>query len=289
MSDSAASLHDKGQLVPSLSGPGRYGAPVRWDPQQYQRYGDERSRPFLELLTRVEVARADAPDPSYVVDLGCGPGPLTRLLAETWPAATVVGVDSSTEMIAAAQQLPVTPGLTFVVGDIATWQPDRPVDVLVANAALHWVPGHVDLFPRFADVLPAGGVFAFQVPDNFTEPSHTLLLDLRTSKRWREKLGDGADRTAGVDRPETYLTALVDAGLDADVRQTTYLHVLHGDDAVLEWVKGTALRPVLSLLDDGDGDEFVADYAAALRAAYPKQDFGTVFPFRRTFAVGRKG
>ena len=261
---------------------------VRWDPAQYQRYGDERSRAFLELLTRVVVARADVPDPSYVVDLGCGPGPLTRLLAETWPTAVVLGVDSSTEMIASAEQLPVSPGLRFVVGDIATWQPDRPVDVLVANAALHWVPDHVDLFPRFADALSAGGVFAFQVPDNFTEPSHTLLLDLRTSPRWRERLGEGADRTAGVERPERYLTALVDAGLDADVWQTSYLHVLPGDDAVLEWVKGTALRPVLSLLDGADRDEFVADYAAALREAYPKHDFGTVFPFRRTFAVGRR-
>lgn len=262
---------------------------VRWDPAQYQRYGDERSRAFLELLLRIDAARIGAGDPSYVVDLGCGPGPLTRLLADRWPSAHVVGVDSSPDMIEAAKEYAIDGRLEFVVGDIAAWQTDRPVDVLVANAAFHWVPGHVDLVPRFAAALTDGGVLAFQVPDNFTEPSHTLLLDLRQSPRWRERLGAGADRTAGVERPERYLTALVDAGLDADVWQTSYLHVLQGDDAVLEWVKGTALRPVLSLLDGADRDEFVADYAAALRATYPKQGFGTVFPFRRTFVVGRKG
>jgi trans-aconitate 2-methyltransferase len=163
------------------------------------------------------------------------------------------------------------------------------VDVVVANAALHWVPGHVDLLGQFAQWLRPGGALAFQVPDNFTEPSHTLLHDLRTSPRWREQLGEGADRTAGVERPERYLTALVDAGLDPDVWQTSYLHVLAGDDAVLEWVRGTALRPVLTLLDDPhDRDEFLASYAEALRTAYPREPFGTLFPFRRTFAVGHR-
>jgi trans-aconitate 2-methyltransferase len=261
---------------------------VRWDPEQYQRFGDERGRPFLELLARIDAARGTAEGPSYVVDLGCGPGPLTRLLADRWPTATVCGVDSSAEMIESAQEHAIDGRLSFAVGDIATWQADRPVDVLVANAALHWVPDHLALFPRIAGALAPGGVFAFQVPDNFTEPSHTLLLDLRTSPRWRDRLGEGADRTAGVERPERYLEALVAAGLDADVWQTSYLHVLPGENAVLEWVKGTALRPVLSLLDGSDRDEFETEYGAALRAVYPRQPFGTVFPFRRTFAVARR-
>lgn len=256
---------------------------VRWDPTQYQKYGDERSRPFIELIARVGVT-----DPSYVVDLGCGPGTLTRLLAERWTHAQILGVDSSPDMIADAQQHAIPNRLAFVEGDLATWRAAQPVDVLVANAALHWVPGHIDLLPRFADALAPGGALAFQVPDNFTEPSHTLLLDLRLSPRWRDQLGEGADRTAGVERPERYLRALADAGLDGDVWQTSYLHVLPGDDAVLEWVKGTALRPVLSKLDGADRDEFLEDYAAALREAYPPQPFGTVFPFRRTFAVARR-
>lgn len=259
---------------------------LTWDPKQYVRYADQRNRPFLELLARIDVALVG--DPSSVIDLGCGPGPLTRLLADRWPGATVRGVDSSPDMVESAQEHAIAGRLDFVLGDISAWQSDRPVDVLVSNAALHWVPGHLDLLSRFAKALSPGGVLAFQVPDNFTEPSHTLLVDLRRSSRWRDQLGEGADRGAGVDRPERYLAALVDAGLDADVWQSEYLHVLQGDDAVLEWTKGTALRPVLSKLEGADRDEFLAEYAAALRAAYPPQPFGTVFPFRRTFAVARR-
>jgi trans-aconitate 2-methyltransferase len=265
---------------------------VRWDPDVYNRYADERGRPFLELLSRVRVdAAAD------VVDLGCGPGSLTALLGSRWPEADVTGVDSSAEMIAAAgspgserpgSERPGSERLRFVVGDLALWEPAGEVDVVVANAALHWVPGHVDLLARFASWLRPGGALAFQVPDNFTEPSHTLLHDLRVSPRWRERLGDGADRSAGVERPDRYLRALVDAGLDPDVWQTEYLHVLPGDDAVLDWVRGTALRPVLSVLDSAEQEEFVGSYAEALRAAYPRDAFGTVFSFRRTFAVAHR-
>jgi trans-aconitate 2-methyltransferase len=256
---------------------------VSWDPKQYGRYADERARPFVELLARVDIA------PDRVVDLGCGPGDQTATLLDRWPAARITGIDSSPEMIDAARERAVPGKLDFAVGDIRSWVADEPVDLVVANAALHWVPGHVDLLAALAAALNPGGMLAFQVPDNFTEPSHTLLRDLRQSDRWRAQLGEGADRGAGVERPERYLRALVDAGLDPDVWQTEYLHVLPGEDAVLEWVKGTALRPVLTALtDDADRDEFLASYAAALRAVYPQQDFGTVFPFRRTFAVGRK-
>jgi trans-aconitate 2-methyltransferase len=255
---------------------------VRWEPAVYARYADERGRPFVELLTRVRFESATA-----VVDLGCGPGNLTAMLAQRWPEADIVGVDSSAEMVAAAGEY-ATERLRFVHADLAEWKPDGPVDVVVANAALHWVPGHVDLLAAFASWLRPGGALAFQVPDNFTEASHTLLHDLRASSRWRDRLAAGADRSAGVERPERYLRALVDAGLDADVWQTEYLHVLPGEDAVLNWVRGTALRPVLSALDADDQEEFVASYAQQLRAAYPKQEFGTVFPFRRTFAVGHR-
>ena len=204
---------------------------LRWDPSQYSRYGDERSRAFFELLARVTVD-----DPAAVVDLGCGPGELTATLLQRWPRARVIGVDSSPEMVAAAQEHEIEGRLSFVHADVGEWTPDGPIDLIVANAVLHWVPGHVDLLSRFASWLSPGGVLAFQVPDNFGEPSHTLLRDLRTSPRWGSRLGDDADRSAGVERPETYLRALLEAGLAPDVWQTSYLHVLTGDDAVLEWV-----------------------------------------------------
>ena len=255
---------------------------LRWDPVQYTMYGDERSRPFFELLARVDVD-----DPAAVVDLGCGPGGLTATLLRRWPRARIVGVDSSADMVAAAREHEIDGRLSFVHAEAGEWTPDGPVDVVVANALLQWVPGHVDLFARFGSWLRPGGVFALQVPDNFGEPSHTLLRDLRTSPRWAAQLGADADRAAGVERPETYLRALLDAGLEPDVWQTSYLHVLAGDDPVLEWVKGTALRPVLyALASEQEREEFLAEYAVALRAAYPPQPWGTVFPFRRTFAVG---
>ena len=257
---------------------------MRWDPSQYLRYADLRGRPFVELTARI-----GAESPSYVVDLGCGTGELTAMLAERWPAATVIGSDSSPEMIATAQQHAIPGRLSFAVEDLRSWKPQQPVDVLTANAVLQWVPGHLNVIEELVRSLAPGGWLAFQVPDNFDEPSHTLLRDLRLSPRWRDALGEGADRTAGVERPGTYLRKLLELGLDVDVWQTTYEQVLQGDDAVLEWVKGTALRPVLSLLeDDGERQAFLDEYAAALRDAYPPESFGTLFPFRRTFAVAQR-
>jgi trans-aconitate 2-methyltransferase len=256
-----------------------------WDPQQYLRYADERSRSFVELLARVQ---ADAP--ASVVDLGCGPGTLTRTLADRWPNATIVGVDSSAEMIdAAAEPSGGFSRLTYVCADLRDWQPVGTPDVVVANAVLQWVPGHLDLISRIAGWLAPGGTFAFQVPANFDAPSHNLIRELRTSARWRDRLGEDADREAGVAEPDVYLAALVAAGLEPDVWQTTYLHVLQGDDPVLNWVKGTALRPVLTALegDQAATAEFLSECGAALADAYPPGPAGTVFPFRRTFAVGR--
>src|SRR3954447_6009387 len=257
---------------------------MRWDPRQYARYADERARPFFELLARVDID-----DPADVVDLGCGPGGLTATFVEGWPAAVVVGVDSSAEMVDAAAEHAVPGRLSFVHADVATWQPAGPVDLIVANAVFQWVPAHLELLPRIVSWLRPDGVLAFQVPDNFDEPSHTLLRDLRTSTRWRDQVGEGADRGVGVERPETYLETLLGLGLTADVWQTTYLHVLAGEDAVLEWVKGTALRPVLSALgSDEDRQAFVEEYANTLRSAYPPRPWGTLFTFGRAFAVPRR-
>jgi trans-aconitate 2-methyltransferase len=262
------------------------GAAPGWDPGQYLRYADERGRPFADLLARIPVA-----DARTVVDLGCGPGTLTRGLIDIWPQAVIIGVDSSADMIDAAAEHEVTGRLDFVQGDAQDWQPAGPVDVVIANAVLHWVPGHLGLIGRIAQWLTPGGVFAFQVPDNFTFPSHLVIRDLRLSAKWRDRLGAGADRQAGVESAEAYLGAMLEAGLDPDVWSTTYLHVLTGDDAVLEWVKGTALRPVLTALaDDPEASaDFLAECGEQLRAAYPPGPHGTVFPFRRIFAIGRAG
>jgi trans-aconitate 2-methyltransferase len=264
-----------GDAAPTLS-----QVTVPWDPDQYLRYENERERPFGELLARVV-----HPGAHQIVDLGCGPGTTTARLLERWPDAHILGIDGSTEMIARAQALAVPGRLEFRAGDLREWSPDRPVDVLLTSATLQWVPDHEFLFPRFIESLAPGGVFAFQVPGNFAEPSHTLLYELARSDRWEAQLGQLV-RPKPVLEPSGYLSALLATGAQADVWETTYLQVLHGPDAVLEWVRGTALRPFLAALDGPDSDAFLRAYGALLRAAYPLDAQGrTVFPFRRIFAV----
>lgn len=250
----------------------------RWDPEVYLRYADERGRPFTELLARI-----DAQHPELVVDLGCGTGNLTALLKQRWPEAEVYGIDASAEMVASADP---SSGVEYAEVDVRSWEPPRPVDVLVSNAMLQWVPGHVDLLPRLVGFVSGGGWLAFQVPGNFEAPSHALRRDLERDPRF-------APHLSGVTGPDafgaaTYLAALADLGLVVDAWETTYVHVLHGPDPVFEWVVGTGARPTLQALPEELRPEFEDEYRRALRSAYPAQPWGTVLPFRRIFVVARK-
>jgi len=254
---------------------------VQWDPEQYARYRDERARPFFDLIDQIGAAA-----PFMVVDLGCGSGQLTAALAERWPGAVVRGVDSSAEMIEAASKL-ARPSLSFALGEAGQFSANG-VDVLVSNALLQWVPGHISLLQRWASELNPGGWIAFQVPSNFGGRSHTLMRELAESPHWRDRLGTvlrGIDAVAG---PDQYLEALAVCGLEVNVWQTVYMHVLQGDNPVLDWVRGTALRPVMQALTEEELVEFEATYSELLRTAYPKRSFGTVFPFPRTFVVAHK-
>lgn len=249
-----------------------------WNPEQYLRYGDERARPYLDLTARIA-----ARSPRRVVDLGAGPGTLTALLAERWPGAEVLAVDSSPEMIARASALE---GITAVQGDLRTWEAPGAVDVLVSNAALQWVPGHLGLLPRLVGMLAPGGWFAMQVPGNFDEPSHTLRRELAAERPYAPHL-EGIASPASHD-PATYLRALQEGGLEVDAWETTYLHVLHGPDPVFEWVAGTGARPTLQALPPELRGRFEEEFRARLRSAYPDRGAGVVLPFRRVFAVGRR-
>ena len=262
---------------------------MKWDPQEYLRFSDERGRPFRDLLARVPAA-----EPGYVVDLGCGPGNLTATLADRWPDAAVVGVDSSAEMIHRAQAEYGDDGgrwraqaLSFQEADLRTWRPERPVDVLVSNATLQWVPGHLDLLDDLVGVVRPGGWLAFQVPGNFAEPSHTELAAVRDSDRWRDRLAGAELARPWVAEPDVYLERLAAHSATVDVWETTYLQVLVGEDAVLRWMQGTGLRPVLSELNGAEQAEFLAEYGARLRLAYPRRSFGTVLPYRRIFVVAQ--
>lgn len=261
-----------------------------WDPGQYRRFADERARPFYDLLTRV-----GADQPRFVVDMGCGPGELTAELARRWPGAVVHGIDSSPEMIGAARQSArrpdgadaAGPPLSFELADVRDWRPATDIDVLVSNAVLHWVPDHLELLPRWVGWLPGGGWLAFQLPGNFSQPLHAVLREMAESARWGQlKRAIEGNRQAGD--PLAYLDVLTGAGCEVEAWETTYLHVLGGDDPVVEWVRGSALRPVLAALDDEQAAEFLAEYRDRMRAAYPPRSFGTVLPFRRVFVVARR-
>lgn len=255
-----------------------------WDPTQYLLYADERSRPFFELVSRI-----GHPSPARVTDLGCGDGSLTATLAERWPAALVEGIDSSPEMIAGSSSRAISGRLIFRLGDLREWGPTAPVDVLVSNAVLQWVPEHPALLRRWVEALALGGWLAFQMPGNDESPSHVILRELQRSPRWRDRLDGGAVAAHRVLEPDGYLERLAALGCQVDAWETTYLHVLPGPDPVLEWVKGSALRPVLSRLSEGpEREAFLDEYGARLREAYPAAECGTVLPFRRLFIVARR-
>ncbi|MDT0432465.1 trans-aconitate 2-methyltransferase [Streptomyces salyersiae] len=256
-----------------------------WDPHQYLRHADHRTRPFHDLLARVGPLPRPTP---RIADLGCGAGNATALLAAGRPEARVTGYDNSPRMLEQARTH-AGPRLDFAEADVATWVPEETYDLIVSNALLQWVPGHTGLFPRWLDALVPGGVLAFQVPGNFDAPSHTLLRELADSPRWRGTLGGLLRHGDAVETPDDYLARLTGHGCESDVWETTYLHLLRGEDPVLDWVKGTALRPVLTALaDDPEArDAFVLEYRDLLRDAYPAGPHGTVLPFRRVFAVAR--
>src|SRR6478735_6139449 len=284
-----------------------------WDAALYLRFGGERARPFFDLLARV-----GAELPGYVVDMGCGPGNLAALLAERWPAATVCGVDSSPEMIEAARALVAespraqadsprlkagsaprpaaasgsvvtnhAPGLSFMLDVMRFWKPQSLPDVIISNAVLQWVPGHRELLVRWADRLAPDGWLAFQVPGNFDQPSHAIMREMAASARWRPLLRDVELNRQSAD-PADYADLLSRAGCEVDAWETTYVHILQGEDPVLEWYRGTGLRPILAALDAERAGDFLAEYGTELRQAYPPRPFGTIFPFRRVFAVAHR-
>jgi trans-aconitate 2-methyltransferase len=251
---------------------------LSWDPALYRRPDDHRARPFLDL-----VARVGASAPREVVDLGCGPGHLTEVLAARWPDAHVRASDSSPEMVAAAR----AHGVDAEQADVRDFAPGPATDVVVTNAVLHWVPEHRELMTRWAAALPAGGWLAVQVPGNERSASHEVARDLLATPAWASRVPDGLP-AYGVGTPDEYARLLSAArpGGVVDCWETTYLHPLTGDDPVGDWIAGTTLRPVHAVLDDADRTRLRAELAPRLREAYPPDADGvTWFGFRRVFAV----
>lgn len=259
-------------------------AGTRWDPNQYHKFSDHRLRPALELLERVSIQTAD-----LIYDLGCGSGEMTRIISDRWPAARVYGLDNSHEML--TQAASNFEEIQWIESDIRSWSPDEPLDLIYSNATLQWLEGHEALFPRLLGYLKPGGCLAVQMPLSWLMPSHRLM---------RETLADGGPKGKAlgseelrqavarkwVEDAEEYYDLLAGLCASLDIWETEYLQMLEGDDPVLEWVKGTGLRPILNSLDDEERDLFLAEYAARLRTVYPIRAGGvTLYPFRRLFIV----
>jgi trans-aconitate 2-methyltransferase len=251
-----------------------------WDAGQYLKFSEERSRPFADLLSQVRKEEV-----RFIADLGCGTGSLTRTLAERWPSARVVGVDSSPEMLAQAMPLVVPGKLEFVQADLAHWSPGEPVDLLVSNAALQWVSDHDAVLSRLAGVLTPSGTLAVQMPNRFQTPTQTAIEETAADPRWASSLkGVGLHRES-VLPISSYVHCLHDLGFRVNAWETTYIHVLSGEDPVLEWLKGTGLRPLLGRLGPEERNEFLRALGSRLKADYPPRGNITLFPMPRLFFV----
>jgi trans-aconitate 2-methyltransferase len=249
-----------------------------WNPAQYLRFAEERLRPARDLIARL-------PDRSFarIADLGCGAGNVTRLLAEKFPDARITGVDTSPEMLEAARK--ELPDATWVQADLATWQPAAPPDLVFTNATLHWLGDHTRLLPRLLGLLAPGGVLAVQVPDMDHHPFRRLITEVAAESPWRDTLAamPGLGRILS---PAAYYDVLAPLAAGLDLWSTEYMHVLEGEHPVLEWVKGAALRPVLTALEGAEREAFVATYGARLKPhVRPQGDGRTLLFFRRLFMV----
>ena len=256
-----------------------------WDANQYLRFGDERARPCHELAARISISA-----PHRVIDLGCGPGNSTAVLARRWSGAQLTGFDSSSDMIAAARKS--APNGDWRIGDIAAWADEaketgETFDVVFSNAALQWVGNHAELFPKlFKRVAPAGAL-AIQMPGNFGAPAHQIMRDLAASPQWREHFGNRTVREWYVHDLGFYYDLLAPPAAAMDFWKTEYLHVFPDAAAIMEWYKGSGLRPFLEALSsDALRDAFCRAYLECIRQAYPACTDGRVaFPFRRLFMI----
>lgn len=254
--------------------------PNPWDVGVYLSFADHRGRPFYDLLSRVNAAA-----PRRVADLGCGPGNLTLSLGKRWPEAAIEAVDSSPEMVEAARER----GVDAVAGDISAWSPKPDTDVVLSNAALQWIPEHVDLVVRWVGELASGSWIAFQVPGNFDEPSHLAVKEVARQAPFANPLRDMPFRDGTiVQTPARYAELLTDAGCTVDAWETTYIHELTGKTPVLDWISGTALTSVKSRLSPEAYQQYRRQLIPLLAEAYPARPDGrTFFPFRRIFVVAQ--
>jgi trans-aconitate 2-methyltransferase len=256
---------------------------MSWSAAQYTKFEDERTRPVRDLIAHIPTISVD-----MAVDLGCGPGNSTELLKARFPDAVIMGVDSSADMIEAARKR--LPDVILEIDDIVAWRNPGPFDVILANAALQWVPNHESLLPRLIDKLGDGGSLAVQIPDNLEEPAHILMREIAADGPWSDKLAEASSARAARRSAEWYYGILSARAGKVDIWRTTYYHLLAGGaEAVTEWFKGSGLRPFLDPLDAIERSTFLTRYQAAVSRAYPALDNGAVLlPFPRLFFIATR-
>jgi trans-aconitate 2-methyltransferase len=261
-------------------------API-WDANLYLKFADARLRPALDLMGRLDPANGVRAGHA-IYDLGCGAGNISRILAERFPEAPIVGIDSSEEMLATARTQTVDKRVTFTTGDLAHFKPGLPPSILYSNAAYQWVEGHIDMFPGLLKLLPSGGQLAIQMPRNHEAPSHALMRKAAEAGPWRDKLAKVGGIRSVFD-PARYYDVLKPLCSDLDVWESIYQQVLTGKDPVAQYTAGTGLRPYMAVLDEAERAGFYDTYAKLLAEAYPMRSDGiTLFPFRRLFIVARR-
>jgi trans-aconitate 2-methyltransferase len=253
-----------------------YTGDMAWDPALYEQFMGSRLRPGIDLIANIPDVAADR-----VIDLGCGTGRLTERLRARWPRAEVVGLDSSPAMLEQARE--DFPAIEWTEGDVADWAPEEKIDIIMSNAALHWLPDHAALFPRLFGYLAPGGVLAVQMPRNWTEPSHMLVRQVAGELGFGERMGP---EWIPVSEPAFYYDLMAPIAANLEIWETTYIQPLEGDNPVVDWIRSTALQPVMDKLEKAEAEEFLRVYGERVREAYQKRQNGiTLFPFRRLFIM----
>lgn len=250
-----------------------------WSPATYLKFEDERTRPARDLLAQVgDVEGA-------IIDMGCGPGNSTELLVERFPDRSVIGLDSSATMLAEARLR--LPGVVFAVADATTWLPPSDTGLVFANAIYQWVPEHLETLPRVLAGLKPGATLAVQMPDNLAEPTHRLMSSVAADAHWADRLASAArEKLSAV---SAYYDALAPFASRLEIWHTVYNHVMPDAAAIVEWVRGTGLRPFLLPLSPNEQAEFLARYLAEIERAYPPlHDSKRLLRFPRLFIVARR-
>lgn len=251
-----------------------------WQPRKYLAYAEERTRPARDLLAKVLLN-----NPRTVYDLGCGPGNSTALLVERFARARVIGIDNSPAMLAAARK--TCPEADYHEADLTTWQPEETPDLLFSNATFQWVPNHLAVLARLAEMLKPGGVLAVQMPDNLAEPSHRLMQEVADAGPWAAKLKTAAAARDPLPSPQVYYWHLKPFFTRLEIWHTVYNHPLAGASGIVDWVTSTGLRPYLDPLETSERVQYLAAYEARIAKAYPALADGTVLlRFPRLFLAG---